>query len=69
MSYIVDMTATLVMEKTKTIPAQDKWATADETTRSFMLDLISYSRSFAKTSWRKLPYLIRTNLEKKSWTN
>jgi hypothetical protein len=57
------------MEKTKTIPAQDKWATADETTRSFMLDLISYSRSFAKTSWRKLPYLIRTNLEKKSWTN
>lgn len=60
-----------VMQKEEvmtTISAQEKWAVADNITREKMLNLIGWSSSFATSSWKKLPHLVKVNLSNKIWT-
>jgi hypothetical protein len=58
------------MEETKTISAQDKWTAADQYTRELMLISISCSSPsyYTKTSWKKLPYITRADLDRKTWS-
>jgi hypothetical protein len=53
--------------KPQNMTAQEKWATSDQYAREKMLESIGWSRSFAKISWKKLSYMIRTNLSNKIW--
>lgn len=55
--------------QTSTTSVQEKWASSNQALRTLMLDAISYSRSFAKISWSKLPHLVRQNLQNKKWEN
>ncbi len=66
--YIHSLNMTPVMEKKPTISAQQKWADADNEVRSYMLSIISESFFWIRTSWKKLPYVVKQNLEKQSWT-
>jgi hypothetical protein len=56
----------MVMEEVVT--AQEKWSTADTFTRQQMLSAIGYPSSYATVSWKRLPHLVRVNLENKTWT-
>lgn len=52
-------------EKTPAVPtAQENWANADHWTRERLLQSIGYSSSYAKIGWKKLPYLIKDNLNR-----
>jgi hypothetical protein len=59
---------TLTMDEVRTITAQEKWTDADTYTRQQMLGSIGYPSSYASTSWKRLPHMVRVNLENKMWT-
>lgn len=62
---------TPVMEKkTVTITAEEKWKSGgmDHTIRYEMLAVLGESRSYATLSWKKLPYILKTNLQYRTWT-
>ena len=56
-----------MQEKEVTVTAQEKWASADKFAREKMLGLIGWSASFASASWKKLPHMVKVNLESKRW--
>lgn len=56
------------MQEEVTVTAQEKWASADKFAREKMLTLIGWSASFAATSWKKLPHMVKVNLDGKTWT-
>jgi hypothetical protein len=62
------MIAVMQKEEVTTISAQEKWAVADHMTREKMLSLIGWSSSFATSSWKKLPHMVKVNLSNKIWT-
>jgi hypothetical protein len=62
------MFATAMQQEEKTVTAQEKWAAADKFTREQMLSLIGWSPSFASTSWKKLPHMVKVNFAAKTWT-
>ena len=59
----------MLMEEVRTVPAQEKCATGDTFTRQKMLAVIGYASSYASTGWKRLPHLLRVNLENKTWTS
>jgi len=58
------------MEQKLTISAEDRWRLGgmNHTIRIEMLTLIGVSSSYASTSWKKLPYLVKINLSNRKWT-
>ena len=68
MVYALDMASVAIsMEVKKKISAQEKWSNADEAIRYMMLDAIGEQHCYTKTSWKKLPYIIKSNLDRKTW--
>lgn len=63
------MTA-MEMKKTVTITAEEKWKNGgmDHHVRYEMLAVLGESRSFAPFSWKKLPYILKVNLQRHTWT-
>lgn len=57
------------MEQKPDITAEEKWKLGgmDQSIRIAMLATINESSSFASMSWKKLPYILRTNLSNRKW--
>ena len=62
------MASMATQQEPMTLTAQEKWTGADQMTREKMLSLIGWSSSFATTSWKKLPHMVKVNLSGKTWT-
>lgn len=55
---------------TRTLSAEEKWREGgmNPKIRLEMLRAVNSSESFAKLSWSKLPYILKTNLSSKTWS-
>lgn len=55
----------------KTVSPQVKWNTGglNHQVRYEMLAMVNESRSYAASSWKKLPHVLKKNLERFTWTD
>jgi hypothetical protein len=55
----------------KTITAQEKWTSGgtNQIIRIDMLKATAQSTSYANLSWKKLPYIVKSNLQNRTWTS
>ena len=58
------------LEKTVAITAEDKWKQGgmDRNIRLKMLATIGQPQCYASDSWKKLPHILKANLQAQKWT-
>jgi hypothetical protein len=57
------------MEQKKTISAEEKWKSGgmDHSIRFEMLAVLGQPQCYAKDSWKKLPHILKVNLQNRTW--